>query len=385
MFATSTLYLSKPALRENVRFIRDMLGEKTALVSVLKGNAYGHGITRFAPLAEECGVNAFAVFDAQEALTLQAATKSESRVIVMGMIDDAGIEWAIEHGVEFFVFDPTRLETAARLAREVGKPARVHVELETGMNRTGFDGKQLDYLRDFFERFGDVVSLEGLCTHYAGAESVANHVRVVGQIDRFAKMKNILHAEGVRPKTCHTACSAAAISYPQTRMDLARIGILQYGFWPSPETKIHHLVDQEEHEREDPLRRVLSWRSRVMSIKRVKVGEFVGYGSHYLAQKSMTIAIVPVGYSHGFSRSLTNQGRVLLRGVRAPVVGVVNMNALTIDATEIPDAQIGDEVVLIGKQGDLEISVHSFSEFSDQLNYELLTRLPPNIPRVVEE
>jgi alanine racemase len=129
----------------------------------------------------------------------------------------------------------------------------------------------------------------------------------------------------------------------------------------------------------------MSWKSRVMSTKKVELGEFVGYGTTYLAQKDMKIAVIPVGYSHGFSRGLSNQGRVLIRGRRHPVVGVVNMNALAVDITDTPEIEKGDEVILIGEEGDVEISVSSFSELSEQLNYELLTRLPLNIPRVVVE
>ena len=162
---------------------------------------------------------------------------------------------------------------------------------------------------------------------------------------------------------------------------MVRIGIMQYGFWPSDETLINYLSKKEE--KVDPLQRVISWKSKVMSTKEVNTGEFIGYGTTYLAHKKMKIATIPVGYAHGFSRSLSNQGRVLIKGKRVGVVGIVNMNLMTVDVTDIPEIQKGDEVVLIGKQGDLAISVASFSELSNQLNYELLTRLPYKIPRII--
>jgi len=198
---------------------------------------------------------------------------------------------------------------------------------------------------------------------------------------RFNAQARQLEAEGIVPKQKHTACSAAVMTYPKTRMDMVRIGIMQYGYWPSVETLMSYLG--KRNDKEDPLDRVISWKSRVMNLKTVKAGQFVGYGTTYLAVREMRIAIVPVGYAEGYSRSLSNQGRVLINGQRVGVIGIVNMNMLIADVTNVTNTKIGDEVVLIGRQGDLVISVASFSELSDQLNYELLTRLPADIPRII--
>ena len=163
---------------------------------------------------------------------------------------------------------------------------------------------------------------------------------------------------------------------------MVRIGILQYGFWPSKETLIQFF--SKKSIQTDPLTQVLSWKSSIMSLKKVKTGEFISYGTSYLAQKDIKIALIPIGYSHGYARKLSNQGRVLINGQRVAVIGMVNMNMLIIDVTTIESVKLGDEVILIGQQGDLSINVSSFSEFSDQLNYELLTRLPGGIPRVIK-
>jgi alanine racemase len=168
--------------------------------------------------------------------------------------------------------------------------------------------------------------------------------------------------------------------YPATHFDLVRIGILQYGFFPSREVQVEYMTKQEDSHTY-PLRRLISWKSTVMDVKSVQTGEFIGYGTSYFANAPMRVASIPVGYSHGFSRVLSNQGRVLIGGTQAKVVGMVNMNLIQADVTEIPEVHPGDEVVLIGRQGDQEISVSSFAEYSDQVNYELLTRLPRNIPR----
>jgi alanine racemase len=147
------------------------------------------------------------------------------------------------------------------------------------------------------------------------------------------------------------------------------------------EVFIHYTSDKVN--KEDPLNRILSWKSKIMSIKEVKTGEFIGYGISFLAQSNVKTALVPVGYSGGYSRSLSNKGRVIINGNRCGVIGVVNMNMIIVDITNVDNAKIGDEVVLIGKQEDIEIKVKSFSDYSDMLNYEILAHMPTNIERKV--
>ena len=165
-------------------------------------------------------------------------------------------------------------------------------------------------------------------------------------------------------------------------MDMVRIGIAGYGFWPTTETffaKLNSLPKANKN----PLKRLLTWKSSVMSLKTVEKGEFVGYGNSYLALTKMKLAIIPVGYGQGYSRTLSNQGQVLIRGQFAKVAGTVTMNSITVDVSKIKGVELGDEVVLIGNQGSKEITVASFSESSQQVNYELLTRLPKDIPRKI--
>jgi alanine racemase len=302
--------------------------------------------------------------------------------MIMGWIDKEEMRWAIENDISFWIFESERIEMALDTAREVGKVARIHLEVETGMNRTGLSDKDFSYSLKKLKQYPDLLQLEGMCTHYAGAESVANFVRVNRQISKFNLLCRKAKSRGLVPRYRHTACSAAALNYPKTRMDLVRIGIAQYGFWPSIETFIQYVHGKKE-ERYDPLDRVISWKSRVMSVKKVKEGEFISYGTTYLAQEEKTIAIVPVGYSHGYSRILSNQGRVIIGGQRVGVIGMVNMNMLIADITSTPDVKIGDEVVIIGKQDNIEITVASFSEISNQVNYELLARLPERTERKV--
>jgi len=190
-----------------------------------------------------------------------------------------------------------------------------------------------------------------------------------------------LEINGITPQYRHVANSAASFIYPKERMDLVRIGIMLYGFWSSSEVFIHYFANKKNMN--DPLDRILGWESQIMSIKEIKIGEFVGYGISYLAQSNIKTALIPIGYSSGYSRSLSNKGRVLIKGQRCSVIGVVNMNMIIADITNVPDVEIGDQVVIIGKQDNLEIKVSAFSNISDELNYEVLAHLSKTIKRIV--
>lgn len=381
MHYPSVIELSKSALENNFRFLHDYYGEDVRISSVVKANAYGHGIREFVPIAESCGIDHFSVFSLDEAMQVRSALKNHADVMVMGWVDPADLEIAIAEEFEFFVFEPDVLPLAVEASKKIGKKAKIHLEIETGMNRTGLTPVELKQSVKILKQNPEHFIIRGLCTHYAGAESISNYFRIQKQVKNYNRTYKWLARQGIVPDIMHTACSAASVAYPKTRMDMVRVGILQYGFWPSPETFIYYT--HGNHTNHNPLSHVISWKSSVMSIKRVKSGEFVSYGTTYLAKEDMRIAIVPAGYSTGYSRSLSNQGRVLIRGHRVGVVGMVNMNMLVIDITGIEEVQLGDEVVFIGCQGDQEITVASFVEFSDQLNYEVLARLPQNIPRIV--
>lgn len=377
----SYIEISKSAIQNNIRWLREQYGDGVRISSVVKANAYGHGIAQFVPIAEDCGIDHFSVFSMDEAQMVKKSLKNHADIMVMGWVHPSDVELAIMQGIELYVFEPESLDVIIKAARKLREKAIIHLELETGMNRTGLTSAELKQSVAMIKKSAEYLHIRGLCTHYAGAESISNYVRIQNQIKNFNRTYKWIVKRGIVPDIIHTACSAASIAYPKTHMDMVRIGILQYGFWPSPETFIHFTHGKQE--KKDPLDRIISWKSRVMSIKSVKSGEFVSYGTTYLAKDDMTIAVVPTGYSHGYSRSLSNQGRVLIKGNRVGVIGMVNMNMLIADITGIEGVEIGDEVVIIGKQEGNEISVASFIEFSDQMNYELLSRLPQNIPRYI--
>jgi alanine racemase len=332
-------------------------------------------------MAESCGIDHFSVFSAQEALRVFNVKSPDTHIMIMGYLSEDEIEWAVQNDISFFVFDTFRLEKAAEKARELGLVARIHIEVETGMNRTGFDESQFPVVAEIMERNSEFLRFEGICTHYAGAESIANYFRVTQQIRRFNRAYRWFEKRGLKPELKHTACSAAMMNFPKTRMDMVRVGILQYGLWPSRETWVAHVNKLKD--KTDPLERVIAWKSTVMDIKKVPSGEFIGYGTSYMAEEDMYVASVPVGYADGYARSLSNQGRVLINGSRMAIAGLVNMSMLLVEVPMGTDVNIGDEVILIGDDKEISISIASFGELSNQLNYELLTRLPSGIPRKI--
>lgn len=381
MWYTAEILISESNVKNNIDFIQSLTGEDTRFSSVVKGNAYGHGIEVFVPIAQRCGVRHFSVFSTNEAYRVKKVALPETTIMIMGMVDNNALEWVIEEEIEFYVFETDRLEKARAAAQKVGKPARIHIEVETGMNRTGMSLALMPQVFQYIKKHHQHFEYIGLCTHYAGAESYANYYRIQNQIKTFHQVAEQGKERNITPEIYHTACSAALLGFPETKMDMARVGILQYGYWPSKETLIRCL--NETNDQRDPLRRAIKWRSKIMSLKEVPAGDFVGYGTSYLTETDMTIAAVPVGYAYGYTRSLSNQGRVLIHGQRMSVISIVNMNMILVDVTNLENVEKGDEVVLIGGQGDLTISVDSFGELSSQLNYELLTRLPHNTPRTV--
>ena len=383
MHTNSLIELNRSSYQNNIDFLKKTFGKKVLVSSVVKGNAYGHGVQEFVAMAFQCGVAHFSVFDVQEAKVVKSTLKDKATIMVMGLVQDEDMEWVIQNDIEFFVFDKSRLTKAMKTAKKLDKKAILHIEVETGMNRTGFDENELNTIIAILKKEEQYLTFKGLCTHYAGAESIANYYRVDKQIKKFEEIYAIFCKNDLKPQIRHSACSAASIMFPQTRMDMVRIGIMQYGLWSSPEVFVTYLNSKKN--KTDPLQRVITWKSAIMSIKKVNIGNFIGYGSSFMAKRKMKIAVIPIGYCHGYSRSLSNQGRVLIHGQRCVVVGSVNMNMMTVDITDIDMAKKEDEVVLIGTQKELSVSVASFSDFSNQLNYELLTRISKAIPRKIIE
>ncbi len=381
MIDSSIIKISSSAVANNIKVLRQLIGEDVEFSMVVKANAYGHGIEQYVPILEEQGIRSYSVFDYNEAEQVYKSLSDSASIIIMGWIPEVYMETVITKGFEFFVFNIERLELALLAAKAQNSSAKIHLEVETGMNRSGLNNSEFLEAIKIIKANPEHFELKGFCTHLAGPESIANYFRLQNQLKLYDEMLDILTSHGLKPEKQHIANSAASIVYPEARRDMVRIGIMQYGFWSSPETFIHYC--QKANTTIDPLQRVLKWESKIMAIKKVKTGEFVGYGNSYLAQHDITTALIPIGYSGGYTRSLSNKGRVLIGGTRCGIIGVVNMNMIIADVTSLEDVEVGAPVVLIGKQGKLELKVQAFSNISEELNYEILAHLPHNIERKV--
>lgn len=379
---TSKIYLNKNYYKNNINFIKKIVG-KAKISSVVKGNAYGHGIKEFVTLAEDCGVDHFSVFSQEEAFKVKKYCKKNTTIMIMGLVSFKKISWVIKNNIEFFVFNYERLENAIRSAKRIGKKIKIHIEVETGLNRTGFSEYELPKLFEIIKKNKTHIVVKGLCTHFAGAESVSNYYRIRKQVKRFKNYVSLFKKEGVDYELIHTSCSAAAVTMPKLRFDMVRIGVMQFGFWPSDETRMFYLVKRKR--KTDPLKPILSWESEIMSIKKVNPGEYIGYSNYYLAKDEMLVGTVPVGYSQGYSRSLSNNSWVIVNDDLSEVIGVINMNLFQIDLTHHNNVNIGDKVILIGNGENHEIRFASFNDMKSSLNYEILTRIPEDIPRYVVE
>ncbi|MBR9921581.1 MAG: alanine racemase [Bacteroidetes bacterium] len=379
---SSRIYLSQKALKTNINFIRKKVGQHPVISAVVKANAYGHGIPQMVKMLEKAGVNHFSVASAFEAEEVLESCAPGSRIMIMGILYNEDIAWAIEHDIEFYVFDYNRLPLVLEKAKALNKQAVIHLEVETGTNRTGMDRKDISKAITFLKKHKKHIRFEGVCTHLGGVESIGNQFKIQPQIVKFKETLRELKKKNFMPPFRHIACSGAALAFPDTHYDMVRVGVAIYGFWPSPD--IYHLHLQDAGKMKDaPLKRVLTWKTDVMDIKHIKEGEFVGYGTAFQATRNMDIAVIPLGYSNGYPRGQSNKGFVLIKGKKAPVVGLINMNLFMVDISHITDVEIDDEVVLLGKQKNAVIRVSSFTNFTNLLNNEMLSRLPSAIPRKI--
>jgi len=379
---SSRIFLKQSVLKSNFNFIRKKVGDKARISSVVKANAYGHGIETFVPMAEKCGINHFSVASAFEAEEVHNVCSPDSKIMIMGILYEEDIPWAIENEIEFYVFNYDKLDKALAAAKKIGKPAHLHIEVETGANRTGMNKKEFSKTLTFLKKNKDHIVFEGLCTHFGGAESLSNQFKIDAQVKKYKEFLKECNAKKIIPNYRHIACSAAALAMKDTVYDMVRIGVAQYGFWPSPDIYYLHLQEVGKKADGSALKRIFNWKTDIMDIRDVDAGEFIGYGTAFQATQDMKVAVMPLGYSNGYPRALSNRGQVLIGGKKAPIVGLINMNLFMVDISHIKDVKVGDEVVLVGRQGNNVINITSFTNFTHLLNNEMLSRLPAAIPRL---
>ncbi|MBN8246948.1 MAG: alanine racemase [Verrucomicrobia bacterium] len=355
------------ALGHNFRAIRRSLPAGTALLYVVKDEAYGLGALAAARVALANGADRLAVFTLSEAERLRSAGIT-APILLMGERLPEELPWVLRLDLEPCV---GRLEIATALdalARQQGRPAPVHIKVNTGMNRFGLPWRAA---RSWAAELAALTGLrfEGVLGHFAQSdEEDKTFARV--QLERFHQSLEALRAAGIEPRWKHHSNSGGALDLPEAHLDLVRVGLLAHGVYPSRVCR-----------RLEDLRPVMTVKARLVAIQEVEPGDTVGYGMRWRADRPGRIGVLPLGYGDGFPR-VRNEGHALIRGVRVPLVGGVAMDALTVDLTDLPGAAVGDEAVLMGRQGAEEISAHDLAALKRSVSYDLLAGWRSRLPRL---
>ncbi len=377
--------ISRSALRENFRAIRDMVAPAEVLC-VIKANAYGHGLAEVASTLAEAGAKRFAVDSLEEGEWLRTLVGPEVMILVLGYAPLVELKRLINANLSFTVFNKEILGAIHAIFSSTKEgTARLHLPIETGLNREGFVIDDLAQvfaeIRTLQELFPGRVTVEGAQMHFADVEDTDESSYAETQLTRFDAALRLMREQGMEPGLTHAASSAASLLYSKSRFDLVRPGIALYGLWPSSKTR--EQLKQKGSGLE--LTPALSWKTLVAQIRAVPTGQPIGYGLTEVAKRNSRIAVIPIGYYDGFDRKLSGRAHVLIRGKRCKVMGRVCMNMAMVDVTDVPDIALEDEVVLIGRQGDAFVTADEIADLVGTLNYEIVVRLGEHIPRVLVE
>lgn len=360
------------AIWENMVHMKENIAENTKILAVIKTDGYGHGGVPIAKMLEQLDfMFGYAAATYEEAHVLREAGVKKP-ILILGYTFPYCYEELIREEIRPAVYRRDTVEELAAAAAKVGKKAKVHIKVDTGMGRIGItpDEEGLEFVRFLIEH--PELEVEGIFTHFAKSDETdktsANH-----QLEFFQDfIKKIQTELGITIPVKHCSNSAAILEMPQANMDMVRAGITTYGLYPSEEVS-KDIV---------PLRASMSLYSHIVYCKTIHAGQSVSYGGLFTAQKDTRVATIPVGYGDGYPRSLSGRGYVLIHGKRAPILGRVCMDQFMVDISEIPEAMDGDKVTLLGMDGTERITAEELGELSGRFNYEFVCDLGKRIPRV---
>lgn len=367
------LEIDRTALAANVAQVRQRIGLRRQLLAVVKANAYGHGAPGVAATLLQAGADRLAVATLSEAIDLRDAG-IEAPILVLGYTPPWLAAEAVFYRVTTTIFDDEAARALAAAATAVHLPAVVHIKVNTGMNRLGLRPEAvLPFLTQLAaER---MVRVEGIFTHFATADLADKHF-ALQQYEHFEALLAQLAGAGLRPPLAHAANSAAVLSMPATYLDMVRCGIALYGLHP----------DADETRLSPEFRPALTWKAQVAHTIDLRPGESVSYGQEFVATQPMTVAVLPVGYADGFPRRPYHWGHVLIHGQHAPILGRVCMDQTIVDVTAIRSAKgpvrQGDEAVLIGRQGEAELTAEEVATRLQTNNYDVVSRIMARVPRL---
>lgn len=362
--------VSLDALSHNYNTIRSLLHCK--YLAVVKANAYGHGDSVISAALQELGANWFGVATIQEAVTLRK-NGIVKPILIFGYTSPASAALLQSEHLTQTVYSEEYGLALGAAAHSAGVTVDCHLKLDSGMGRLGFDTQNPNLAAKVDGIFGGSLHLTGTFTHFAVADELCD-VSVkftMEQLCRFEAACTLLHRAGINPGIRHCANSAAAMLYPETQLDMVRVGISQYGFAPS-----------DELSGKAQLCPLMSFCSTVAMVKEIESGDTLSYGRIYTADSKRRIATITAGYADGYPRKLGGIAQVIIRGQYAPVVGRVCMDQLMADVTDLPNVSMGDRVTLVGRDGDCEITFEQIAALTDTVHYERICAISPRVPRV---
>lgn len=359
------------AISDNIQKIKDRVGPDVKVLAVVKTDGYGHGAVAMAHVLNEIGVYAFAVATIDEARELRVSG-IRNPILILGYVFPNDLQDVIDYNVTSTVFSLESAKMIADYAAKRGKVAKIHIKLDTGMGRIGFVPSE-DSKREIKEIFElPNIEVEGVFSHFATADE-ADLTFANSQAELFENFVDELEKDGYHFAIRHICNSAGVLAMNEHYDNMVRAGIIIYGLMPSNEVHNRDEID---------LTPALELVSHVAYVKEVDADFAVSYGSTYKTTGKTKIATIPVGYGDGYPRALSNKGRVLINGTYAPIIGRVCMDQFMVDVTNVPNCKQGDEVILIGRQGEDEISVDEVAAKAGTINYEIICGINKRVPRI---
>ena len=365
--------IDSKSLIHNLSLFKKLSPKK--IMFVVKANAYGHGLKEIITITKNLPIIDYYAVDSLNEAMLVKGMDSKKRILVIGWEDDKELEELILNGFEMIVPSMVFLNRVNEISRRIETKARLHLKMETGVSRLGMEPSEI--LAVFDDSVYCHVEITGLYSHFANIEDTTDHSFAQHQLKIFNDVVSKIKKNDLLK---HFSCSASTLLFPETNFDMVRVGISAYGYWPSKPTYVSY---KEKNGGEIDLKPVLSWYSKVAQVKSLEKDKYIGYGLTYKTFNKARIIVIPVGYYDGFDRKLSNVSNIIVNGTKAPVRGRVCMDMFMAEVTHIKNVKEGDRVVLLGEDGDERIDADDLAEWIGSINYEVLARINPVIPRIV--
>lgn len=357
------------AIASNIKNIRAKVDKNSGIIGIIKADAYGHGSVETAKVLLDNGADWLAVAVVDEGLNLRK-NGITAPILLLGYTPELRLNDVINNGFIQTVYSYDTAKKLSEAASALGKKAVIHIKIDTGMGRIGY--RVNEESADEIVKISKLpnIDVNGMFTHFSTADE-ADKAYTLEQYNKFVKMNDMLEKRGLHIPVKHAANSAAIMDFDNMMFNMVRPGIILYGAYPSDEVKKENLS----------LSPAMSIKTHVSYVKDVNEGDSISYGRKYTAPSKRRIATIPVGYADGFIRAYSNGGKVLVRGEYAPIVGRICMDQFMVDVTDIDGVEVNDEVVLMGKQGDKEITADFIASVLDTINYEVFCTLSKRVPR----